>query len=107
MATLGTVYVIHFNKPYRHALHYVGWASDGRLFERLREHARGDGARLMQVITEAGIGWSLARIYPGVPRMNERARKVTGAASRFCPLCRVRPIGDEHPVAGTVATILL
>jgi hypothetical protein len=33
----GTVYLLHFDRPYRHARHYLGWAED--LDNRLAEHA--------------------------------------------------------------------
>jgi predicted GIY-YIG superfamily endonuclease len=84
----GTVYLIHFDRRYKHAGHYLGWTSD--LAARLAEHARGQGARLMAVIRDAGITWQLARTWPGT-RRRERQLKKRGGASRFCPLCGVRP----------------
>lgn len=59
----GTVYLLHFDQPYRHARHYTGWTSD--LESRLADHRDGRGARLMSVIREAGIGFSLARTWDG------------------------------------------
>ncbi len=56
---MGTVYLIHFDKPYRHARHYLGYTDD--LDARLAAHANSNGARLMEVIVEAGITWQLAR----------------------------------------------
>lgn len=84
----GTVYLLHFDRPYRHARHYTGWASD--LDARLTEHAAGRGARLTAVIRQAGIGWTLARTWHG-DRARERQIKKTGGASRYCPMCGVRP----------------
>ncbi|SBW27308.1 endonuclease [Protofrankia symbiont of Coriaria ruscifolia] len=86
--TVGTVYLIHFDRPYRHAAHYTGWTVD--LDTRLAEHAAGRGARLLAVVQAAGIGWRLARTWPGT-RSRERQIKKQGGASRFCPLCGVRP----------------
>jgi hypothetical protein len=43
------------------------------------------GARLMAVITQAGIGWTLARTWEG-----SRALKRQGGASRRCPICRAK-----------------
>src|SRR5262245_50756422 len=85
----GVVYLLHFDRPYRHARHYTGWASD--LDRRLAEHACGRGARLLAVITEAGIGWTVARTWCGT-RSFERALKRQGGASRRCPLCGVTPV---------------
>jgi hypothetical protein len=85
----GTVYLLHFDRRFKHAGHYVGFASAGRLDERLEEHRTGHGARLMEVVTAAGIGWTLARTWAG-DRTRERSLKRQGGASRSCPLCRAR-----------------
>ena len=86
--TTGTVYLLHFDRPYRHASHYTGWTVD--LPARLGEHASGHGARLLAVVHTAGIGWSLARTWTG-SRHTERALKRQGGASRRCPLCGIHP----------------
>lgn len=86
----GTVYLLHFDRPYRHARHYCGWTTD--LSARLAAHADGRGARLIDVITAAGIGYQLARTWPG-SRTRERQIKRQGGLSRCCPLCGVRPRG--------------
>jgi len=88
----GTVYLLHFDRPYAHARHYLGWAAD--LDARLAEHAAGRGARLLAVVRAAGIGWTLARTWPG-GRSRERALKRQGGASRRCPACGVRPRRPE------------
>jgi predicted GIY-YIG superfamily endonuclease len=87
-ARLGIVYLLHFDRPYRHARHYTGWTTD--LDARLAAHIVGAGARLIQVIEQAGIGWTLARTWPGT-RKTERALKRQGGASRRCPLCGITP----------------
>jgi predicted GIY-YIG superfamily endonuclease len=86
----GLVYLIHFARPYRHARHYTGWTRD--LDTRLALHKTGGGARLLQVITLAGIDWTLARTWPG-GRARERQLKRQGGASRRCPLCRAQRKG--------------
>ncbi|MFG2059689.1 hypothetical protein ACGFI9_37325 [Micromonospora sp. NPDC048930] len=88
MARTGTVYLLHFDQPYQHAKHYIGWTDD--LDTRLADHAAGRGARLMAVITAAGITFRLARTWTGT-RARERQLKRQGGASRCCPLCGVRP----------------
>ncbi|MBO0885357.1 MAG: hypothetical protein J2P17_34495, partial [Mycobacterium sp.] len=65
----GTVYLLHFDRPYKHARHYLGWARD--LETRLTAHQTGHGARLLEVIQQAGISWTLARTWPGT-RIRER-----------------------------------
>ena len=73
------IYLIHFTEPYRHAAHYLGYSDD--IPARLAAHAAGRGARLMEVITQAGIGWQLARTWPGKGRTEERRLKNRGTAS--------------------------
>lgn len=85
---VGVIYLLHFERPYRHARHYSGWTED--LLDRLDAHARGRGARLMTVISRAGIGFVLVRTSEGT-RTTERAIKNAGGAVRFCPLCTPRP----------------
>jgi hypothetical protein len=70
------------------------WASD--LKARLAEHEQGRGARLLQVITAAGITWKLARTWPG-DRKRERELKNMGGASRRCPECGINPQADHKP----------
>jgi predicted GIY-YIG superfamily endonuclease len=84
----GVIYMLHFDRPYRHAKHYVGWTDD--LFDRLDQHAAGRGARLVAVIWHAGIGFTLIRICEGT-RATERAIKNDGGAVRYCPACTPRP----------------
>jgi predicted GIY-YIG superfamily endonuclease len=88
IAAGGTVYLLHFDRPYRHAAHYTGWTTN--LLDRLADHETGHGARLLAVVKAAGITWTLARTWPG-PRSRERALKRQGGASRRCPLCGVKP----------------
>jgi predicted GIY-YIG superfamily endonuclease len=85
---LGVIYMLHFSEPYKHARHYTGWTED--LFHRLDQHATGHGARLVAVIWQAGIGFTLTRICEGT-RSTERAIKNEGGAPRYCPACTPRP----------------
>ena len=88
--TAGTVYLLHLDAPgVGHARHYSGWTTD--LEARLAEHAAGRGARLLAVARSAGVGWTLARTWPGASRARERQLKRQGGASRRCPLCGVTP----------------
>jgi predicted GIY-YIG superfamily endonuclease len=86
----GQVYLLHFEVPYRHAQHYLGWTED--LPTRLKDHRRGRGARLMEVITAAGIRFTLARTWPGT-RTLERRLKNRGGHARLCPICQASELG--------------
>ncbi len=57
------VYLLHFDKPLKHARHYLGYAAD--VDERLERHRAGNGSRLMEVVTQAGISWQLVRTWSG------------------------------------------
>jgi hypothetical protein len=98
---VGVIYLLHFDRPIGDvtnprgfAGHYTGWTLD--LPARLIDHAAGRGARLMEVVGEAGIGWQLARIWPGT-RARERSLKRSGGAARRCPVCQLAPLGLQPP----------
>jgi hypothetical protein len=84
------VYLIHFERPYRHARHYLGFVDgdEEALDRRLARHRAGTGARLIDVIQRAGIGWELARTWPDATRVDERKMKKSSHASKRCPVCR-------------------
>jgi predicted GIY-YIG superfamily endonuclease len=92
-APRGTVYLLHFDQRYVHAGHYTGWADN--LDHRIAQHQRGTGARLVEVITQAGIGFKVARLWPGASKAQERSLKNSGGASRYCPICK-----DERKARG-------
>lgn len=80
------VYLIHFDKPYKHAMHYIGFCETGGLQARLERHKSGDGSKLLAVIQKAGIGWSVSRVWEQGDRTFERSLKKR-AATRNCPMC--------------------
>jgi hypothetical protein len=83
----GVCYLLHFDRPYRHARNYIGWAETGRLEARLGEHRAGSGARLLAVVAAAGTDWTVARIWKDTDRYFERLLKVRRRATRLCPVC--------------------
>jgi hypothetical protein len=52
----------------------------------------------VEVITQAGISFRVARLWPGVTRARERQLKRQGGASRRCPICLDQPAapGQRH-----------
>jgi predicted GIY-YIG superfamily endonuclease len=84
-----TVYLIHFDQPYKHARHYLGYTeSTVTLAARVKHHLAGRGSRLMDVVTRAGIKWSVVRTWPQADRNFERKLKNWKKTSRLCPVCR-------------------
>ncbi len=97
-----TCYLLHLEPPYRHARHYLGCTDD--LPERLAQHARGQGARLLEVARAAGCQWRLARVWAGA-RADERRLKNRGGAARLCPIC-CGQLALSHPHPLTVGDII-
>lgn len=81
------VYLICFDRPYKHARHYLGSAEDVRKREDV--HLAGSGARLLQVVNQAGISWSIVRLWYG-GRDRERELKRWHSGVKLCPRCRRR-----------------
>ncbi len=82
----GTVYLLHFSKSFHHASHYLGWTSLP-VEQRIEQHRSGHGARLLEVVTAAGISFKVARTWNGTRRL-ERTLKNHHNARRHCPLCK-------------------
>jgi predicted GIY-YIG superfamily endonuclease len=81
--------LIHFNRPYHHAKHYLGYSE--HLGKRITDHLAGIGARLLEVIIDAGIEWKLVRTWPG-DRELERRLKNRKEAPKLCPICNPKAL---------------
>lgn len=94
------VYLLHFNTPYKHARHYLGYTRSGRtLPARLDAHQHGDGARLMEVITDNGITFTLARTWKG-KRANRRFERILHRQNNtpaLCPICNPATALHHYP----------
>ena len=97
--TRGTIYLLHFDRPYRHARHYLGWTVD--LAARLDQHLDGNGARLLEVITAEGIGFELVRTWPDQTLRDEKKLKAGHNNVKLCPRCTKpsRVLTDPEPGA--------
>lgn len=82
--TKGTCYLLHFDRPYKHARHYLGWTVD--LQKRLDEHLNGTGSRLIEVITAEGIGFCVANVWPGTTLRDEKRLK-NKHNPKLCAVC--------------------
>ena len=89
---VGTIYLLHFSAPFKHAKHYMGWTTN--LEQRLKAHGTGNGSRLVEVITEAGLSFELVRTWEGT-RNDERKLKNGKRGPRLCPICTAKEVIDE------------
>jgi len=90
------VYLLHFDKPFGHARHYLGYTEDDDPSRRVQEHLSG-GHRanpLVKAAVAAGRKVELAHFIPGADRTFERKLKNWGGKAKWCPLCGVntRPL---------------
>lgn len=89
-AELGTIYLVHFERPFRHAKHYLGWTG-GSLAERFARHRSlaplRRGSALLRAVFAAGIEFKVVRTWKG-DRNRERRMKNDGHSARVCPVCR-------------------
>jgi hypothetical protein len=90
------VYLICFDRPFKHAGHYLGWASN--IAERVAEHKRTGRkcAKLLAAVNRAGITWEVVRTWPGLEKADERRLKNRGGSSRHCPRCKARALGAAN-----------
>lgn len=87
-----TVYLLHFDPPYRHARHYLGSCKGKKrksVERRVAQHVAGAGSPLVRAAVEAGSQVVIARLWPG-DRTRERQLKTQGGASRLCPICKAQ-----------------
>jgi len=96
----GTIYLLHFERPYEHARHYLGFTFN--LDQRLEAHRNGRGARLIEVITEAGIGFLVVRTWRG-ERALERTLKRRKNSPGLCPICRKADTRRQSRTCRTVS----
>lgn len=81
----GTVYLLHLERPLKHARHYIGFSCN--LEERLAAHANGtSNVPYLAAVRAEGIHWGLARIWDG-DRSFERLLKNRHDAAALCPFC--------------------
>lgn len=79
------VYLLHFDKPYLHASHYIGFSDD--MERRIEAHRDGYGAKLTRALVRAGIGFQVARTWQGGDRNFERRLHDYANSKKLCPIC--------------------
>ncbi len=78
-------YLLHFETPFHHARHYVGWSSNIAL--RIQGHERGNSAKLIHAISVAGIRFQVVRLWIDTDRAYERRLHNRHNSPRLCPVC--------------------
>lgn len=101
-----TVYLIHFDQPYKGKQHYIGYAHcvESRMVEHkattwtpLEKFStsegktvcgvkHGNGANFLAVLNHYGIGYEVVRVWDG-GRDVERRIKAQKNGRRVCPIC--------------------
>ena len=66
----------------------------------MAQHRAGNGARLMEVIKDAGIEWKLVRVWPGDRGLERRLKRRKNTPRRLCPVCRGEVAYDEPWTSG-------
>jgi predicted GIY-YIG superfamily endonuclease len=87
MPQIGTVYLLHFSRPYYHARHYIGFSTN--LESRLRDHLGGRGSPLVAAAVKSGIEIFVARTWDNASTTFERRlhRRKHDYTKRSCPIC--------------------
>ncbi len=90
---LGVIYLLCFERPYKGARHYLGFALNVR--RRIKEHQAGRGSHLTQAVVAAGIGLRCVQTWQGT-RDDERRLKRRRDMAALCPDCRERRLARER-----------
>ena len=85
MAHNGIVYLLHFDRSYRHARHYIGFTQN--LEQRLAEHRAGRGSPLIAATIADGIDFQLAAVWKGDRHDERRLHRQKNTRARLCPIC--------------------
>ena len=83
----GTVYLLHFSRPFSHACHYLGWGK-GDATKRISDHIAGRGSALTRAVVADGISLEVVKVWTNKDRNFERALKNKKNAKGICPICK-------------------
>ena len=99
---MGLIYLLHFDRSYRHVRHYLGYTEN--LEARLAAHRAGRGSQLVAAAVRDGIDFQLAATWPGDRTEERRLHRYRNSPRRLCPICRERP-GPDAPAAAAAVTV--
>lgn len=89
--TTWKLYVLHFDKPYKHAKHYTGIAKN--VLKRIALHKNGTGARLTQVLKENEISfrYNIIKEFPNFSEAHAYEKYLKTKIKKpqnYCPICK-------------------
>jgi predicted GIY-YIG superfamily endonuclease len=86
---MASVYLLHLSRPLAGSLnrHYLGWVK-GAADKRIAQHANGTGSAFMAEAFRQGITFTVAGIWQGLTRTDERRLKTHKNLPRYCIICR-------------------
>ena len=83
------LYIIHFNRSFHHARHYIGIAQDAK--KRLKRHKAGDGSRLVRAViyTDIKIRMNVIGEFEdfSTAHQAEKVLKKKHSTKKYCPIC--------------------
>jgi len=82
----GTVYLLHFSRPYKHCRHYIGF-TERPVDARFAQHLNGHGSALTAAAEARGITFEIARTWDNVDQSLEFILKSRGESRKLCPIC--------------------
>ncbi|MBV9197582.1 MAG: hypothetical protein JO168_25900 [Solirubrobacterales bacterium] len=91
---MSVIYLLHFERSFKHARHYLGWTED--LDRRLAQHRAGRGSPpLVAAAIADGITFELAATWPGDRTKERPLHRYKNSPGRLCPICRVERAGES------------
>ena len=93
--TRGVAFLLHLDRPHHGRTHLTGWTTN--LDALIADYRAGHGTDPAAAAVRAGIGFDLARTWPGT-RGRQRRLASRGGLARCCPSCGVAP-RPARPVA--------
>lgn len=78
------LYLLHFDPPYRHAGHYLGYSEN--IPKRFGLHLKGRGSPLVKAAVSHGSKIVLVRIWAADGNAEQEIKRA-GSRARLCPIC--------------------
>lgn len=94
---MGLIYLLHFERSYHHARHYLGYTDD--LEARIAAHRCGRGSPLVAAAVRDGIEFCVAATWPGDRTAERLLHRRHNSPRQLCPICRGTPAPDSESCA--------